>query len=190
MQKKYECLLLRGCMAEGLLNTLVLCCSLLGYHMCCTPLCLQPRCFLLPVQVAQKVLSYYRQRAITSFSLVEFLLLEQHVDGLQSVSSLGYPSLGCLVCKCPTQYQFSCLTVTGLVCMVRKLFVCPPEMFLLFLNAASGLPQHHEIFSHPPVGSLQKLQLYLANIGQVQRCYLASVDHAGTMMEAMAGFYV
>lgn len=100
------------------------------------PLCLQPGCFLLPVQVAQKVVSYYRQRARNYSSLVKFLLLEQHGDEPQRLSSPGYPLSGCLVDRCPTRRQFSDLTVTGLVCMARKLFECTREMFLLFFGCS------------------------------------------------------
>ena len=67
------------------------------------PLCLQPGCFLLPVQVTQRVVSYYRQRARNSSSLVKFSLLEQHVDEPQSLSSPGYPFSGSLVYRCPTR---------------------------------------------------------------------------------------
>ena len=101
-----------------------------------TLLCPQPGCFLLPVQVHQKSLSYYRQRARNSSSLLKFLLLEQHVDEPKSLSSPGYPFSACLVDRCPTRHQFSDTTVTGLVCMARKLFECTPKMFLLFFGCS------------------------------------------------------
>lgn len=100
------------------------------------PLCLQPGCFLLPLQVTQRVVSYYRPRARNSSTLVKFLLLEQHVDEPQSLSSPGYPFSGSLVYRFPTRHQFSDITVTGLVCMERKRFECTPEMFLLFFGCS------------------------------------------------------
>lgn len=129
------------------------------HYVLSAPLCLQPGCFLLPVQVAQKVLSYYRQRARNYSSLVKFLLLEQHGDEPQRLSSPGYPLSGCLVDRCPTRRQFSDLTVTGLVRMARKLFECTSEMFLLFnfLDAAFVLPQHHQLFSLPTVHAFWRL---------------------------------
>lgn len=62
-------------------------------------------------------------------------------------------------------------------------------MYLLFLDATSVLAQLRQIFSHPLVGCLQKLPWNLANMEQGLLCYLASVNHAGMMTEAMAGFH-